>query len=129
MSVALKIVDQTLGVYPHVTRELRLASERITLRELLRRRIDEEVREINAGGDNVRSLVTPAAPEAALNGDRSRRRTVDADKQFDAAVKALARNRIVVIVDGRQVQDLDEAFGVTPQTEVRFVKLVPLVGG
>jgi hypothetical protein len=29
MSEALKIVDQTLGVHPHVTRELRLASERI----------------------------------------------------------------------------------------------------
>jgi hypothetical protein len=129
MSVALKIVDQTLGVYPYVTRELRLASERITLRELIRRRIDEEAREINAGSDDVRSLVTPSAPEAALNGDRSRRRAVDADKQFEAAITAFQRNRIVVIVDGRQVQDLDHAIGVTPTTEVRFVKLVPLVGG
>jgi hypothetical protein len=128
MAVALKIVDQTLGVYPHVTRELRLASERITLRELLRRRIEEEVREINAGRGDVPSLVTPAAQETALNGAR-RRRLVDADKQFDAAVRAFQRSRIVIIVDGRQVQDLDHAFGVTPQTEVRFVKLVPLVGG
>jgi len=129
MSLALKIVDQTLGVYPHVTRELRLASERITLRELIRRRIDEEVSEINAGGDDVRPLVTPSAAEVALNGDRSRHRAVDADKQFGAAVTAFQRNRIVVIVDGRQVQDLDHAIGITPTTEVRFVKLVPLVGG
>ena len=133
MPVALKIVDQTLGVYPHITRELRLASERITLRELIRRRIDEEVRELNAGGDDVRPLVTPSPSEAALNGDRlgdrSRRRPVDADKQLAAAITAFQKNRIVVIVDGRQVQDLDHAIGVTPTTEVRFVKLVPLVGG
>ena len=127
MSVALKIVDQTLGVHPHVTRELRLASERITLRELIRRRIEEEVREINAGSDEVRPLVTPSAQEARLNGDR--RRMIDADKQLDAAIKAFERTRIVVIVDGRQMQDLDQEIAVTDKTEVRFVKLVPLVGG
>ena len=129
MSVALKIVDQTLGVHPHVTRELRLASERITVRELLRRRIEEEVKEINAGDDTVRPLVTPSAQEARLNGDRSLRRAIDPEKQLDAAIKAFERSRIIIIVDGRQVQDLEHAIGVTPQTEVRFVKLVPLVGG
>jgi hypothetical protein len=129
MSVALKIVDQTLGVHPHVTRELRLASERITLRELIRRRIEDEVREINAGSDEVRPLVTPSAQEARLNGDRSARRMIDAAKQLDAAIKAFERTRIVVIVDGRQMQDIDHEIAVTDTTEVRFLKLVPLVGG
>ena len=49
MSVALKVVDQTLGVHPPITRQLRLVSERTTLREVLKRRIDEEVAELNAG--------------------------------------------------------------------------------
>jgi hypothetical protein len=56
MAVALRIVDQTLGVHPPTVRELRLARERITLRELLRRRIDEEVAELNAGGDDIKPL-------------------------------------------------------------------------
>jgi len=115
-------------VHPHVTRVLRLASERITLRELLKRRIDEEVAQINAGDDEVRPLVAPAAQETQLNGDRSRRR-IDAGKQLDAAITAFERTRFVVIVDGRQALDLDEQIAVTPQTEVRFVRLVPLVGG
>jgi hypothetical protein len=130
MSVALKIVDQTLGIHPPVTRELRLVSERITLRELLKRRIDEEVAELNAGGgDEIKLLVAPMEQESRLNGEKPTRRTVDPERQLAAAVEAFERRRIVIIVDSRQVLDLDQAIVVTPDTEVRFLKLVPLVGG
>ncbi len=129
MALALKIVDQTLGVHPHVTRVLHLVSERITLRELLKRRIEEEVTQINAGLDEVRPLVTPTPQEAQLNGSRAVQRVIDPEKQLDAAITAFERTRIVVIVNGRQALDLDQQIAVTPQTEVRFVRLVPLVGG
>jgi hypothetical protein len=129
MSVALKIVDQTLGVHPPITRELRLVSERITLRELLKRRIDEEVAELNAGRDEIKPLVAPAAEqERRLNAEKPCR-IVNPERQLTAAVEAFERRRIVIIVDNRQVLDLDEAIGVTGDTEVRFLKLVPLVGG
>lgn len=129
MSVALKIVDQTLGVHPPRTRELRLASERITLRELLKRRIDEEVAELNAGADETMPLVTPAEQERRLNGEKPSRKVVDPERQFAVAVEAFERTRIVIIVDGRQTTDLDKPIVVTPHTEVKFLKLVPLVGG
>src|SRR5215467_12332231 len=82
MPIALRVVDQTLGVHPPVTRELRLASERITLRELLKRRIDEEVAELNAGRDEIRPLVTPTEQERRLNGEKPIARIVDPAKQF-----------------------------------------------
>jgi ribosome-associated protein YbcJ (S4-like RNA binding protein) len=130
MSVALKIVDQTLGIHPPVIRELRLVSERITLRELLKRRIDEEVAGLNAGGgDEIKPLVAPMEQEVRLNGEKPTRRMVDPERQLAAAVEAFERRRIVIIVDGRQVLDLDQAIVVVPDTEVRFLKLVPLVGG
>jgi hypothetical protein len=129
MSVALKIVDQTLGVHPPVTRELRLVSERITLRELLKRRIDEEVAALNAGGNEIKPLVAPTEQERRLNGEKPTRRKVDPELQLAAAVEAFERRRIVIIVDSRQVLDLDQPIVVTPNTEVRFLKLVPLVGG
>jgi hypothetical protein len=129
MSVALKVVDQTLGVHPPITRLLRLVSERTTLREVLRRRIDEEVAELNAGRDEIRPLVTPTQQERRLNGERSIPGMVDPEKQFSAAVEAFERRRIVIIVDRLQVLDLDQPIVVTPDTEVRFLKLVPLVGG
>ena len=129
MSVALKIVDQTLGVHPPISRELRLVSERITLRELLKRRIDEEVAELNAGGNDISPLVTPTEQERRLNGERPNRRAVDPERQLAAALEAFERNRFVVIVDHQQVLDLDQPIVVTATTEVRFLKLVPLVGG
>jgi hypothetical protein len=130
MSVALKIVDQTLGIHPPITRELRLVSERITLRELLKRRIDEEVAALNAGRDEIMPLVAPTEQERRLNGEKpTQHRSVDPERQLTAAVEAFERTRIVLIVDGRQVLDLDEPIIVTPNTEVRFLKLVPLVGG
>jgi hypothetical protein len=129
MSIALKIVDQTLGVHPPVRRELRLASERTTLRELIKRRIDEEVADLNAGRADVRPLVTPTEQESRLNKKKPSRPKVDAGKQLEAAVKAFERTRIIVIVDGKQMLELDRPITISPDTEIRFVKLVPLVGG
>jgi hypothetical protein len=34
-----------------------------------------------------------------------------------------------VIVGDRQVDDLDEELELTPETEIRFLRLTPLVGG
>jgi hypothetical protein len=129
MSIAVKIVDQTLGVHPPLTRELRLASERTTLRELIKRRIEEEVVALNAGQDDLRPLVVPTEQEARLNKSKPSRRTVDAGRQFAAAVEAFERTRIVIIFDGKQMKDLDQPITVSPDSEVRFLKLVPLVGG
>jgi hypothetical protein len=129
MSLALKIVDQTPGLHPPIVRELRLASERTTLRELLARRIEEEVAALNAGSDTMRPLVVPTEKERSLNDPSSKPRVIDAGRQLAAAIEAFERTRILVVVDDRQVLDLDLPLIVTPDTEVRFIKLVPLVGG
>ena len=128
MSIALKLIDQTLGVHPWITRELLLANERTTLRELIRRRIEDEVQAINEGRDEVQPLVVPTQQETQLNGTRPPR-YIDPDRQLAAAITAFERNRIIVIVDDRQVQDLDAPIIVNAQTQVRFLKLVPLAGG
>ena len=56
-------------------------------------------------------------------------RELDADAQCRHAVEAFQSNGFFMLVDDRQVEDLDEEIGVTGQTCVSFVKLVPLVGG
>jgi hypothetical protein len=129
MSLALKIIDQTPGLHPPIVRELRLASERTTLRELLARRIEEEVVALNAGSDMMKPLVVPTEKERSLNGWSSKPRVIDAGRQLAAAIEAFERTRILVVVDDRQVLDLDQPLIVTSDTEVRFIKLVPLVGG
>jgi hypothetical protein len=110
-------------------RHLRLASERITLRELFARRIEEEVAALNAGNDTIHPLVAPTEREQRLNERSPNPRIVDAARQLAAAIEAFERTRILVVVNRRQVLDVDEPLTVAPGTEVRFIKLVPLVGG
>ena len=131
MTLVLQIVDQTPGVHPPFVHQLYLASERVTLRELLVRRIGEEVAAINAGDEAIRPLVVaPTEQERRLNGEPVKRRpNIDAARQLAAAIEAFQRTRILVVVDRRQVVDLDEELTLTPDSEVRFIKLVPLVGG
>jgi hypothetical protein len=129
MSIAVKIVDQILGVDPPLKHELRLVSERTTVRELIKRRIDEEVAALNAGREDVRPLVIPTERESILNKPKAARTMVDAEKQLATAVEAFKRTRIVILVDGKQIKALDEPITVSPECEIRFLKLVPLVGG
>ena len=108
---------------------LELPATSVTVRELLRRRIEQEVAEFNAGrAQTFRGLVTPHPAERALNPERAPRR-IDADKQVAAAVEAFERTRLLVLVDDRQVEDLDEELELRPDSDVSFVKLVPLAGG
>ncbi|MES2197577.1 MAG: hypothetical protein V4517_24420 [Pseudomonadota bacterium] len=129
MSLAVKLIDQTPGGPPAVVRHLRLASERITLRELLARRIDEEVAAFNAGSSTIQPLIVPDERERRLNERTPKPRRIEPDRQLAAAIEAFERNRIMVIVDNRQIEDLDVPLGITSDSEVRFLKMVPLVGG
>jgi len=132
MEAALKIVDETTS--GEVIREttLHLARERISVRELIERRVHDEVERFNAEqqGTLFRGLVQPTDTEAELNGYRLRkRRRLDADEQCAKALEAFQRNGFFLLVGDRQVDSLDEEISVGPDVVVGFVKLVPLVGG
>ena len=110
---------------------LDIAEERLALREVIRRRVFQEVAEYNARQPAVfRSLVQPAGAELTRNGYTLREpRHVDAQAQYLLALKAFGRNGFVVLVGDRQIEDLDAEVNLAARTEVTFLKLVPLVGG
>lgn len=110
---------------------LEIAEERLTLRELIRRRVFQEVAEYNAGTPEVfHGLVQPEDTERVLNGYAMRtRRRIDPQKQTDLALKAFAGNGFLVLVGDRQMTELDEEIDLPLGTEVTFLKLVALVGG
>lgn len=124
-------VDETTSGERRDSFGLEIAEERLTLGELIRRRVFQEVAEYHAAGPEVfRGLVQPTATEQALNGDRSRTpRRVDPERQYALARKAFGRNGFLVLVGDRQIEDLDEEIDLPMGTEVVFLKLVPLVGG
>lgn len=114
--------------------ELTFPTESITIRELIRERVYQEVQDFNRHRASVRGnfqgLVQPTESEAVLNGYRVKPgREVDWNAQFDLACEAFVKNRVLVLVADRQAETLDESIELTRGVEVTFLKLVPLVGG
>ncbi|MFD3498494.1 hypothetical protein [Streptomyces sp. NPDC058678] len=111
---------------------LEIAEERLTVRELIRRRVFQEVFEYHARtpGAVFQGLVQPRDAERVLNGYALRTpRRIDPETQTELALAAFAGNGFLVLVGDRQVTDPDEEIELGLGTEVTFLKLVPLVGG
>ena len=133
-TTTITLYDETLPGERTPALSLSLLSSRITLRELIRRRIYEEVQQYHVAPPETlfRGLVTPSPAERLLNGEKAEtkpRRRLDWEAQYERALAAFARNGFFVLVGDRQVEDLDEEIELKVHTEVSFVKLVPLVGG
>ncbi|MEU8847107.1 hypothetical protein AB0C70_12905 [Streptomyces sp. NPDC048564] len=110
---------------------IEITEERLTVRELIRRRVFQEVAEYNARTPEVfQGLVQPQDTERVLNGYAVRtRRRMDPEAQTEQALKAFAGNGFLVLVGDRQVTELDDQIEVGLGTEITFLKLVALVGG
>ncbi|MET8828349.1 hypothetical protein ABZX40_22095 [Streptomyces sp. NPDC004610] len=124
-------VDETTTGDRTASWGLEIAEERLTVRELIRRRVFQEVAEFNARTPGVfQGLVQPTDTERTLNGYALRSpRRIDPEAQSELALRAFAGNGFLVLVGDRQVTDPDQEIELSLGTEVTFLKLVPLVGG
>jgi hypothetical protein len=106
-------------------------TERITVLELISARVHREVREHNLSQpEYFRGLVQPTDAERSLNGFKMRKgRTIDPQRQFELAKRAFHSNGFILLVDDRQVDELEDEIEIRPDTTIPFLKLVPLVGG
>ena len=107
-------------------------TEHITVRELIRGRVYQEVKDHNGKKNQTefRGLVQPTDAERTLNGYRLRKpRRIDWKEQFEKASEAFENNGFFILIDNKQAEHLDEEYSVSPSTEVSFVKLTLLVGG
>lgn len=131
MAATLTIFDEAVSGEKREALRLEFLTDRITARELIRKRVYEEVQEYNLREpEYFRGLVQPTDAERVLNGYKLRqRRKIDWEQQFHKAVEAFERNGFFLLVDDRQVESLDEEIEIRLNTEVSFVRLVPLVGG
>ena len=127
----ITIRDETLTGQSIAEHPLDLLTERVTVRELIRSRVYQEVQDYNRRQpETFRGLIQPTDAEQMLNGYRVRgHRQIDWKAQFDKACDAFERNGFFVLVNDRQPDSLDEELTIDPTKTVTFVKLVPLVGG
>jgi hypothetical protein len=131
MAATLTIHDETTSGQKTNTFTLECLTERMTVRELIRARIYQEVQDYNQREhEYFRGLVEPSAAERVLNGYKLKaKRKIDWQEQFQRALEAFDHNGFFVLVGNHQAESLDEQFEVKVDTEISFVKLAPLVGG
>ncbi|GHO49445.1 hypothetical protein [Ktedonospora formicarum] len=110
---------------------LDILEEALSLRELIRRRIYQEVTEFNARQVlDFNGLVQPSDAERSLNGYRLKKaQKLNWETQYKRALEAFKGHGIIVLVDDKQVDDLDAIITLHAGSEITFFKLVPLVGG
>ena len=131
MTATLTIRDETLSGESFNEWALEVTSERVTIREIIRSRVYQEVQDHNRQcGSPFRGLVQPEEAETALNGhEHKTQRQIDWKRQFERAVEAFEKNQILILVNERQAESLDEEVVVGPGATVTFLRLTLLVGG
>ena len=146
MTALLKIRDEFFGAKTQTSPpsiNLKIASARISAREIIRQRVFVEVAEINEQRmsnarhhERTRSFligVEEGSAEDTLNRHLPRKRRashlLDAEEELGKAVTGFQTNRFIMLLDDRQVENLDEDFTVVPDSEVTFLHLTPLKGG
>ena len=57
------------------------------------------------------------------------RRPINWERQADIAIDRFGRNGFFVLVNGKQVTDLETHLDVADAMDVGFIRLTPLIGG
>src|SRR5579863_2963517 len=91
-----------------------------TLRDLIRSRLQQEVERYNqALPETFQGLVQPEESEQILNGFRPKtKRPLDWEAQCRRAYSSFEKNGFLVLVDGRQVTELDVQVDLQQDSEV-----------
>jgi len=114
------IHDRTSTGDPTGTITLPGLPDGITLRQLIRLRVREEVARANVGAWRILlGLITPA---------HQTRTTLDGQAQTDAAIDLFLANGYIVLVNGVQVTDLETRIDLKRDPDVRFIRLTLLEG-
>ncbi|PWR24517.1 hypothetical protein [Zavarzinia aquatilis] len=144
MVTTLKIVDEYFGAgVPGARRgaELRVASERVSGRDIIRSKVAAEVEALRqrpqtatlARSHSFIIDMPPTAPEMTMNPmpsiDRPGFRPPEMEQEVLRAFSAFARGGFIMLLDGRQICDLDEELVLRPESEAVFLNLTPLQGG
>jgi hypothetical protein len=119
MATQLTIHERTLDGRPLQERAIDLLSERTSVRELIRGYVYQEVTEHNA-----RLL-----QRHAQSGQGNSPARVEWEPQVRKALAAFGTHALVVVVDDKQVETLDEEIDVRLGSSVTFLRLMPLQGG
>jgi len=145
VEVRSRVVGQTAADLDPVL--LELVEEQITVSELIRRTVEEQVRDLLTrrrleapevqAALNQQYLTTQEVAEQSQAGkvslhapaERNVPSRIDTPAEVAKALRAFEAGRFFIFADGRQVEGLDEVLSFEQQASVTFLRLMPLVGG
>ncbi|MCH9671086.1 MAG: hypothetical protein K0U93_06515 [Gammaproteobacteria bacterium] len=108
---------------------LSVASARLSVRDIIRFRVEQEVEQsLRCGGAMVRALVPLTEEERLLNGEQTVG-DIDVERYVQRALRGFEENAFFVLDAERQLDNLDEEIDLHHSQAVTFYRLVPLVGG
>ena len=129
--LTVRIKDENAGGKTTGEIEVRFNSELISVKDIIRARVTEEVDAYNNKmPEYFNGLVQPNEAEKTINGFKlKQKRKIDAEKQCYAALDAFNKNAYFVLIDNIQAENLEQMIVINKNTEISFIKLTPLVGG
>lgn len=109
--------------------QLSLPAAALTLRELIACKVRQEVAECAAGQHPCLSgeYLSPEILIRAVSPDMLAPGEVNAE--VARAQQAFVARDYMIVLNNRRVFDLEEVVIFHPQTQVEFIKILPLVGG
>ncbi|GLY79361.1 hypothetical protein [Actinoallomurus iriomotensis] len=118
---------------------VRLAEDRTTVRELIRRTVEEQIRALRADTARRRRILDrqylsgndlrTQARNGAIKMPPQAPADPDVTTEVGRAHRAFSRGTFAIFAGGRQVVDLDEEFALRLGEPVVFLRLVALAGG
>lgn len=139
LTVSGKVMGKTQPVFANW--ELRLPEcveqKPLTLRDLLTQIVLAEVESFTDRQRQRRLLQVLSPAQIALgveqgkveSGGSDLDQAVDAEQAIATALQAFADGLYFVFIDEQQQEHLDDVVTLQPQSELLFLRLVPLVGG
>lgn len=133
MTATLTVQDESTSGQTLRSTTIELPTEQVTVEELIRSYVFQTVKDAST----ARRPVAPAAPlveptfdEVTLNGLKSTEPDPTSwQAEFNRTKIAFQNHQILVFVDERQMNSLDESVTLAPSTDVRFLRLTMLMGG
>lgn len=121
------------NAFGSIYNEFKLSFDKVevSVRDIITERVYQEVMRYNQrAADYKYALVQPKAEEIELNNLQAKpRKQVNAERQVEVALAAFESNGFFLLVDDKQLENLNDTVIIGKTTVVSFVKLIPLVGG
>ncbi|HEX2988956.1 MAG TPA: hypothetical protein VHS06_12415 [Chloroflexota bacterium] len=146
VEVGCKTAGVAVGVHDIGPVALQLMEERLTVAELIRRTVEEQVRELlvrrKLAADQARQLldrqyltekeIARQAEHGAVRYPSGRVRQeppIDPAAEVWKALRGFENGSYLILIDGRRMERLEETIDFAPGVQVTFLRVMPLMGG